>query len=240
MEQTRRVIQLLVRSDSRMASDQITTPNRKKQQPQSQLKQKQKLVQVGNYKLMSLRLGEGATAKVELAFHTILKTKVALKIINLKELDDKDYFLNHLEREAKMMARLNHPNVARLFEVQSNKEHQFLMMELFTGGNLLDHLKANRRLVEDEARNIYGQILSGLGHIHSRGVVHRDLKLENIMLDKTRMRIAITDFGLSTRLRAGESLKTRCGTQEYAAPELLDSGRHFDKEVSSVLFTFLT
>ena len=222
-----------------MASDHVTStpsPSSKELQP----KLKQKLVQVGNYKLMSLRLGEGATAKVELAYHTILKTKVALKMISLKNLDDSDYYLTNLEREAKMMARLNHPNVARLFEVQSSVDHHFLMMELFTGGNLLDHLASHVRLGQDEARNIYGQIISGLGHIHSRGVVHRDLKLENIMMDKTRTRVAITDFGLSTRTKEGESLKTRCGTEEYAAPELLDTASQFTKEVSSVFITFLT
>ena len=78
-----------------MASDHVTLPSSQR---------KLKLVQVGNYKLMSLRLGEGATAMVELAFHTILKTKVALKIINMKELEDQEHFL---EREAKMMARLS-------------------------------------------------------------------------------------------------------------------------------------
>ena len=216
-----------------MASPNVTsTPSPTSKQLQPKLKQK--LVQVGNYKLMSLRLGEGATAKVELAYHTILETKVALKMISLKNLDDDDadYYLSNLEREAKMMARLNHPNVARLFEVQSSVDHHFLMMELFTGGNLQDHLASHVRLGQDEARNIYGQIISGLGHIHSRGVVHRDLKLENIMLDKTRTRVAITDFGLSTRSREGEFLDTRCGTEEYAAPELLALASQFTKEVS--------
>ena len=216
-----------------MASDHVTnTPSGKNLQPRL----KQKLIQVGNYKLMSLRLGEGATAKVELAFHTILKTKVALKIISVKELaaEDAAYYLANMEREAKMMARLNHPNVARLFEVCSSGSHHFLMMELFTGGNLLDHVYSHGRLGEEEARNIFGQIISGLDHIHSRGVVHRDLKLENIMMDKTRTRVAITDFGLSTSTREGQDLHTRCGTEVYAAPELLDKASQFTKEVSSV------
>ena len=224
-----------------MTSDHATLPSSQRKQQQKPTKQKQKLVQVGNYKLMSLRLGEGATAKVELAYHTILKTKVALKVISLKMLEDQEYFLKHLEREAQMMGRLSHPNVARLFEVQSTGDQQFLVMELFTGGNLLDYLAANLRLGEEQARDFYGQIISGLGHIHSRGVVHRDLKLENIMLDRTRTRVAITDFGLSTALREGESLKTRCGTQEYAAPELLDTSCQFSKEVSPVfMIIFLT
>ena len=215
-----------------MASVHVTTTSSKELQP----KPKQRLVQVGNYRLMSIRLGEGATAKVELAFHTLVKTKVALKVINLKKLDDPQYFLPNLEREVKMMARLNHPNVARLFEAQTSRDHQFLMMELFTGGNLQDHLTSHVRLGQDEARNIYGQIIAGLGHIHSRGVVHRDLKLENIMMNKTKTRVAITDFGLSARTKEGESLKTRCGTEEYAAPELLDKTCQFTKEVSSLQF----
>ena len=225
-----------------MASDHVTTlPSSQRKQQQPKLKPKPKLIQVGNYKLMSLRLGEGATAKVELAFHTILKTKVALKVINLKKLEDQEYFLQHLEREAQLMGRLSHPNVARLFEVQSTGDYQFLVMELFTGGSLLDHLATNLRLGQEQARDFYGQIISGLGHIHSRGVVHRDLKLENIMLDRTKTRLAITDFGLSSALREGESLETRCGTQEYAAPEVLDTGCHFSKEVSPVfMIIFLT
>ena len=88
--------------------------------PSSKPQHKLKLVQVGNYKLMSLRLGEGASSKVELASHTILKTKVAMKVLSLKDIKD-PYVIKHMERESKIMASLVHPNVARLFEVQSHR-----------------------------------------------------------------------------------------------------------------------
>ena len=75
-----------------------------------------KLASVGNYQLMSLRLSEGSFSKVELANHTILNTKVALKVIRLKEIDD-PYVIKNLKREALVMSKLSHPNIVQLHEV---------------------------------------------------------------------------------------------------------------------------
>ena len=117
------------------------------------------------------------------------------------------------------------------------REYFFLMMELYPGGDLLDHLTLNVRLPEYQARDIYRQVIRGLEYIHSRGVIHRDIKLENIMMDKKRSRVVIADFGLSNVMRAGKVLRTRCGTEEYAAPELLDINTNYDKEVTTLVST---
>ena len=91
--------------------------------PQGRMKPQQndkKMSEVGNYKLMSLKLGEGASSKVELVSHKILGTKVAMNVLTLKDITD-PYILKNLRREAAIMSRLNHPNVARLFETQTHR-----------------------------------------------------------------------------------------------------------------------
>ena len=114
-----------------------------------------------------------------------------------------------------------------------SRDYYFLMMELYPGGDLLDYLTLHVRMREVQARTIFLQIMRGLDYIHARGVIHRDIKLENIMMDKTRAKVVISDFGLSNLMKAGQVLRTRCGTEEYAAPELLDTKTSYDKEVGN-------
>ena len=96
-----------------------TVPGARQGQMKPQ-QQKKKITEVGNYKLMSLKLGEGATSRVELAHHKILGTKVAMKILSLKDIED-PYVLKNMKRETVIMSRLNHPNVARLLEAQCHR-----------------------------------------------------------------------------------------------------------------------
>lgn len=86
-------------------------------------------------------------------------------------------------------------------------------------GELFDHIVEKGRLVEDEARHFFQQIISGVEYCHRNMVVHRDLKPENLLLD-AKMNIKIADFGLSNVMRDGHFLKTSCGSPNYAAPEV--------------------
>ena len=112
------------------------------------------------------------------------------------------------------------------------RDYYFLMMELYPGGDLLDYLTLHVRMREVQARSTFHQIMRGLEYIHAQGVVHRDIKLENIMMDGTRTRVVISDFDLSHTMKDGQILRTRCGTEEYAAPELLDNKTNYGKEVT--------
>ena len=122
------------------------------------------------------------------------------------------------------MSRLSHPNVVKLHEVCSHPDYFCLAMDLYQGGTLCDLITDSRlgRLEENVAKVYLQHILRGLQHIHQRGVVHRDIKLENVFLNHDRSRAVIGDFGLSNLWSPGGVLKTRCGSAEYAAPELLD------------------
>lgn len=96
------------------------------------------------------------------------------------------------------MEQLQHPNVVRLHSVMSSRAKMFLLMELIDGGDLLEHVveREKHRLDEDEARKIFQQIICGLEFCHIRGVSHRDLKAENILV-MANGQVKISDFGLS-------------------------------------------
>jgi len=96
-------------------------------------------------------------------------------------------------------------------------------MECATGGDLFDCLVKHVRLEEDEALRLFRQLIDGVDHCHTSGVVHRDLKAENILLDGNNS-VKIADFGLAAEMTPGELLTESCGSPEYAAPELLYQG----------------
>lgn len=109
-------------------------------------------------------------------------------------------------------------------------------MELCSGGDLLNYVRKRRRLQESVARAIFRQVVAGLAYCHSKGIVHRDMKLDNILLD-ARGNVKICDFGVSRLLRsAQETMTEQCGTPAYIAPEILrDKGyRGFGVDVWSL------
>jgi len=206
-----------------------------------------RLESIGNYKLMRHRIGEGSFSKVELALHTIIGQKVALKIQNISLMDD-PYVRKHHQREASIMSRLSHPNVVKLHEICSYGDIYCLAMDYYSGGNLVDfvHERGTEEggLEEYQAKMFYRQILEGMDHIHSRGIIHRDIKLDNIFLTENFSNAVIGDFGLSN-FWTGSVLRTRCGSAEYAAPELLDKQQNYTKAIDVwssgvVLFAMLT
>ncbi|XP_043680150.1 MAP/microtubule affinity-regulating kinase 3-like isoform X2 [Vespula pensylvanica] len=190
------------------------------------------LVSVGKYQMIRL-LGKGNFARVEEAIHTILRTKVAVKIIDTQH-GRQDYVMKNLTREAKLLSMLQHPSIVRLYETIQYGSVYYLVMELATGGDLCTHIKQQPSGMLDEmtAKLYARQLVGALKHMHSRGIVHRDLKMENIMLQDTRKdQIKIVDFGLSNIYDSEDPLKTHCGSPEYAAPELFVVGKKYGPEV---------
>ncbi|XP_046753207.1 SNF1-related protein kinase catalytic subunit alpha KIN12-like [Diprion similis] len=158
---------------------------------------------------------------------------VAVKVIDTGTIRE-DYVFKNLTREARLLSKLRHPNIVRLYETIQCGSVYYLVLELATGGDLSSHIKNQPlcRLDEKMAKGYGRQLVSALEHMHSRGIVHRDLKMENIMLqDPWKERIKIVDFGLSNMYTGESLLKTHCGSPEYAAPELFVVGKRYGPEV---------
>ncbi|PJF33705.1 MAG: serine/threonine-protein kinase, partial [Candidatus Thermofonsia Clade 1 bacterium] len=109
--------------------------------------------------------------------------EVAIKIIETK-LTQNPEFIRRFEREAQTVAALSHPHILKLFDFGSQDDLLYLVMELVSGGSLAAHLKARGRLDAQEVSNYLDQIGKALDHAHARGVVHRDLKPQNVLLDQ--------------------------------------------------------
>ncbi|XP_013143497.1 PREDICTED: serine/threonine-protein kinase par-1-like isoform X2 [Papilio polytes] len=181
------------------------------------------LVCVGNYQLEKT-IGTGNFAVVKLATHVITKTKVAIKIIDKARLDEDN--LKKTFREIAIMKRMRHPHIVKLYQVMESAHTIYLVTEYASNGEIFDHLVSKGRMPESEAARIFAQMVAAVGYCHSRGVVHRDLKAENLLLDRD-MNIKLADFGFSNEYSAGATLATWCGSPPYAAPELFE-GRHYN------------
>ena len=112
----------------------------------------------------------------------------------------------------------------RLYDVIETDKYIGIILEYASGGELFDHILAHRYLREKDAAKLFSQLISGVWYIHQKKIVHRDLKLENLLLDRHR-NVIITDFGFANRFehRADDLMQTSCGSPCYAAPELVIS-----------------
>ena len=128
------------------------------------------------------------------------------------------------------MSALNHPNIIQIFEVFENKDKIILVMEYASGGELYDYVSKNGSLPEAEARRIFRQITSAVLYCHKHKVAHRDLKLENILLDANN-NAKIADFGLSNYFNDKSLLTTFCGSPLYASPEIINGTPYRGPEV---------
>ncbi|XP_014674209.1 PREDICTED: MAP/microtubule affinity-regulating kinase 3-like [Priapulus caudatus] len=171
---------------------------------------------IGKYRLMKT-IGKGNFAKVKLAKHLPTGKEVAIKIIDKTQLNPSS--LQKLFREVRIMKFLDHPNIVKLFQVIETDKTLYLVMEYASGGEVFDYLVAHGRMKEKEARAKFRQIVSAVQYCHQKKIIHRDLKAENLLLDKD-MNIKIADFGFSNEFTIGNKLDTFCGSPPYAAPEL--------------------
>ncbi|KAF1807756.1 kinase-like domain-containing protein [Mucor lusitanicus] len=133
-------------------------------------------------------------------------------------------------REASIMLLLDHPFIARLDEMVLVDNFYYLFMEYVDGGQLLDYIISHGKLKERQARQFARQIASALDYCHRNSIVHRDLKVENILISRSGT-IKIIDFGLSNVFSPQSHLSTFCGSLYFAAPELLDGRMYTGPEV---------
>ncbi|XP_051515064.1 uncharacterized protein LOC127418516 [Myxocyprinus asiaticus] len=201
---------------------------------------------VGSY-LVGKMINKGSFAKVMLGMHISTGEKVAIKVIDKKKARQDLYVLKNMKREPRIHQIIRHPNIVLLLETLETENCYYMAMELCGGGDLMDRICERKRLEEREVRRFTRQILSAVEHLHRHGIVHRDLKIENFLLDEHN-NIKIVDFGLSNTLKADslslELLNTQCGSPAYAAPELLAHRKYGPKvDVWSVgvsMFAMLT
>lgn len=171
---------------------------------------------IGFYRIRG-ELGSGNFSQVKMGIHALTKEKVAIKILDKTKLDQKTQRL--LSREISSMERLHHPNIIRLYEVVETLAKLHIVMEYAGGGELFTRISNEGKFSEPEARNIYAQVVAGMEHLHSRNIIHRDLKSENVFYACPRI-VKIGDFGFSTVSNPDSLLNTFCGSPPYAAPEL--------------------
>uniref|UniRef100_A0A8C8ZAJ1 Hormonally up-regulated neu tumor-associated kinase n=1 Tax=Prolemur simus TaxID=1328070 RepID=A0A8C8ZAJ1_PROSS len=191
--------------------------------PRERLRDFQHHKRVGNYLIGSRKLGEGSFAKVREGLHVLTGEKVAIKVIDKKRAKKDTYVTKNLRREGQIQQMIRHPNITQLLDILETENSYYLVMELCPGGNLMHKIYEKKRLEEAEARRYIRQLISAVEHLHRAGVVHRDLKIENLLLDEDN-NIKLIDFGLSNCagiLGYSDPFSTQCGSPAYAAPELL-------------------
>ncbi|XGW28304.1 hypothetical protein V3C99_008249 [Haemonchus contortus] len=175
------------------------------------------------------KLGSGTYGKVSLAFDHKFDREVAVKLIKKSAIENKADLVR-IRREIRIMSALHHPNIIQIFEVFENREKIILVMEYASGGELYDYVSRFGSLPESEARRIFRQITSAVLYCHKHQVAHRDLKLENILLDQDN-NAKIADFGLSNYFGTKSLLTTFCGSPLYASPEIINGTPYKGPEV---------
>lgn len=123
-----------------------------------------------------------------------------------------------------ILKQTRHRNIIRLFEYFETQKHILFVIELSSGGDLLSYVRKRRQLKEEVAKSVFKQIVEGIKYCHSKKILHRDIKLDNILLTVEGV-VKICDFGVSKIVKPGEQMSEQCGTPAYIAPEiLLDKG----------------
>ena len=172
------------------------------------------------YALLKL-IGKGAFGKVVLGIHKLTGKYVAIKEIEKKYIQD-EFSQHKVFQEIYILKKIRHAHVIRLLEVFEDSSKIFIVMENASGGDLLKYVRNHGMIPENKAREFFRQIVYGLGHIHARSVLHRDVKLDNILLD-LEGNVKICDFGISKMISKHDFIKEQCGTPAYIAPEIISN-----------------
>ncbi|AES98115.1 putative protein kinase CAMK-OST1L family [Medicago truncatula] len=174
-------------------------------------------------------IGSGNFAVAKLVRDIFTKELFAVKFIERgQKIDD------NVQREIMNHRSLKHPNIVRFKEVLLTPTHLAIVMEYAAGGELFERICSAGRFSEDEARFFFQQLISGVSYCHSMLICHRDLKLENTLLDgSTAPRVKICDFGYSKSSVLHSQPKSTVGTPAYIAPEVLTK-KEYDGKIADV------
>lgn len=197
----------------------------------------ERLLKERGYKIQHT-LGEGAYSKVKSAFSSRLNREVAIKCINT-QLAPTDFVEKFLPRELKTLPVLRHENIVRVYEIleykptvaQASDGYVYIVMEAARNGDMLRYIQRKGALPEPEIRHYFYQLVQAVSYCHSQNICHRDLKCENLLLDKD-FKLLLTDFGFSKSMSYDPNGRitlsnTFCGSAAYAAPEIIQ-GQSYD------------
>jgi serine/threonine protein kinase len=176
---------------------------------------------VGDYVLLNT-VGQGTYGKVKHAVHSVSGEEVAIKIVSKHHSsnsigEDTDVF-----SEVEHLRRFDHPNIIKLIKAKHSARNIYMIMEYVNGGTLHDRVELHQRLSERETCKYTRQLLSAVHHMHAAGVVHRDIKLENIMLTEDD-NVVMIDFGYSSTYTRDSLLYRCCGSPHFVAPEIVQN-----------------
>ncbi len=170
--------------------------------------------------LYGRQIGHGAFGKVNIALHVASGRLVAIKTFNKKHLKKKNA-KQKIKNEIEMLSRLRHPFINQILDSFETDTHIFIVME-YICGDLLGFIRKRGKLSETVSKIIFKQLIEGLKYIHHKKIVHRDIKLDNILIDLTNT-IKICDFGVSRKISGEEIMQEHCGTPAYIAPEIFEN-----------------
>ncbi len=180
----------------------------------------EKEIIISNRYHVKRKIGEGGMAKVYLAYDQSLDCDVALKILKKENVDEKK--VKSFKREARTLSLLDDPNIVSIYDVGEENGIHYIANEFVEGMTLKEYVSTCAPIPVEEVIKITTQILSGLEHAHNKGVVHKDIKSQNILLDSKR-NVKITDLGIADIIDE-EVTRTQSlmGTPQYVAPEILN------------------
>lgn len=166
------------------------------------------------------KIGEGGMAKVYLAYDNIQEINVALKVLRKENIQENK--IKHFKREANALSMMDNINIVKIFDVGEEGDIHYIVNEYVQGMTLKEYISTCSPLPIEEVIEISRQIIEGLDHAHTRGVVHKDIKSQNILLDENK-NVKITDFGIAD-IMDDDMTKTQSvmGTPQYVAPEILN------------------
>ncbi|MBK6679570.1 MAG: serine/threonine protein kinase [Ignavibacteriales bacterium] len=175
------------------------------------------------------KIGEGGMGTVFLAEDLLMQQEVAIKLLHMAMTTDPE-IVERFKTEAKAQYKLTHPYIVKLTRLVQNGEHYFIVMEYIEGMTLKEMLAKTGLLPEDRALPIFHKILRGLAYAHSQGIIHRDIKPGNIIIDKNG-NPKITDFGIAKILgdKGLTQTGTKLGTVYYMSPEQIKNPKGVDQ-----------
>ncbi|HXR66176.1 MAG TPA: serine/threonine-protein kinase, partial [Ktedonobacteraceae bacterium] len=197
---------------------------------------------LGAYQVQS-SLGEGGMARVYKAYHPRLRREVAIKVIH-SQVADREGFQARFEREAQVIANLQHPNIVSIYDFGEEGSLTYLVMQYVGGGTLRDQIRSVRRLEVQRAISYTIQMARALHHAHQHGIVHRDVKPQNMLVSSTNQNhLLLSDFGIAKFYQSAEdsmvlsemptrtaesdssltSIDQIIGTADYMSPEQASS-----------------
>ena len=179
-------------------------------------------ITISNYKIGN-KIAVGTFSHIYECFNINTHQKLIMKTIPKKpEIDGVELDIKHAKRELEILCQLSHPNILKHIETINDEDYFIIITEYCEGITLLNYITLKGNLESKIVRLIVRQLLDALNYLHSNFIAHRDLKLENIIINTLNNHITIIDFGLSNYINSSNLLNTFCGSLQYVSPKIIE------------------